>query len=285
MSSDKILCISRIKQHYYTMSSGEKKVADFILKDYRQVQGLSTAKLAELSGVSPATVVRFCRSLGFKGISEFKIYLEREKLSPGSGWMDVEKGDSISIIAQKNFQYIKAAIDETLKVIDFDVMEKAVKALNDAPNIAIIGEGGSGNSSRCAYDTFLQINMPCTLLEDPFYQILSINNMKPGDVAFTVCHSGRAHNTLDAMNLAKEKGVTTIAIVGIVGSPLAKLVDIPLYIGVAEHRFFSQTVSARICELSIISTLQAVLSIRNRNRLGDNQKRIDELLRVKRVKK
>lgn len=283
--SNAMLSVSRIEQHYHNLSKAEKKIADVILQDPKQMSDLSAAQIAEKAGVSPATVVRFCRSIGFRGIAEFKMYLDKEQLIPGAGWGVVRPEDSIAVIAQKDFAFIKAAIDDTLMVMDYDTIDRAVQVLYEASVVAIYAEGGSSTSARCAYDEFLQIGIPCFFEQDPFCQVLSAHRLTASDVALTVCHSGAARNAMDAMQVAKEAGALTIAIVGMATSPMAKLVDIPIYTGLATHLFFSDTIAARVCELSVISTLQAALTIRKREKLGNYRHKISELLRRKRIAK
>jgi DNA-binding MurR/RpiR family transcriptional regulator len=55
--------------------------------------------------------------------------------------------------------------------------------------------------------------------------------MEPGDVAFAISHSGRSVEVNESIQIAKERGATTIALTN-VGSRLAWLVDIPLLLRV-----------------------------------------------------
>lgn len=281
--SEITLCESRVRQHYEMLSNMEKKVADVVLKRGKQIPDLSTSQIAAMAGVSPATVVRFSRSIGFRGIAELKMFLGKEQLSPDTAWQTVNIEDSISVITQKDFEYNKAAIDDTLSILDMEAIGKAVDAIQNASLVGIYSEGGSASTARCAFDIFMQIDIPCQFVEDAFFQVQSASHLRAGTVAFSIIHSGAARNAIDTMRVAKENGATTIAITGTVNSPLAKLVDIPIYTGMTGHRFFSDTIAARICEFSVLSALHAALSIRNRDKLGNYRERVSELLHMKRV--
>jgi len=284
MIEDNIMCLSRIRQHYEHLSSTEQRIADLILDEWKRIIDMPVAQIAEEAGVSQATVVRFCRSIGFNGVPELKLYLKREQLSPLGELSEVENGESPAVVAQKIMRYNKNAIDDMLSVLNGEQLQLATDALNNAERVVILSEGGSASTARCAFDEFLKIGLPCSMVEDPFFQIQAAALMKPGEVAFTVCHSGRARNTVERMQKAHDMGATTISIMGLAGSPLSKCTDIPLYTGLSGHTFFSDTIAARICELNVVSALHALLVLRNEERLGDYRRKVSELLNIKRLK-
>ena len=277
--------VRRIEQHYPMMSAQEKRVADYVVSDMDEVANCSVARIAQHAGVSPATVVRFTNSIGFTGMLEFKNYLRSEKLAPRAGWSTLHPGDSMERIASNTMQANKRAIDETLMVLNNDAAEAAVTAIEKARRVLILSEGGSGCSARCAYDAFIQIGIQASLVMDSFFQVTEAAHAKPGDVALSVCHSGRARNAVDAIRLAQEAGATTISIAGIVGSPITKYSDIVLYTGLADDSFHSETVAVRICELNVISVLHMALALRRQEELGDYRSANSERFELKRYKK
>ncbi len=282
-----LIFLTRINHHYHILSNAEKKIADHILEKHAELGDFTSQSLALITGTSPATVVRFCRSIGFKSFVEFKMYLKHELISPTANWYEVKSDESIAMIKQKSFSFNKNSMDETLAVIDDRELERAVDFINNANEVIIIGEGGSGSSARAAYDSFLQIGIPCTMIDDPFFQILAISKMQPGGKG-VVCgfsHSGMSRNVYESIKFAHEMNINTIGFIGITGAPLSKFLDIILLTGVSNHPYFSDTLSARICELNVVSTIHAVLSIRRKEELGDFREDIDKLLSIKRVKR
>lgn len=280
-----MLYISRIRRHYDTLSVKEKCIADYILENGSKVAKMTVAEIAAEADASQATVVRFCRSLGFKGLAEFKLYLDNASLSKEADYSDLSTDESEMAIAQKTAVIYKGLIDETLAVLDSDSLKEAVKALDEASQIVMFGAGGSGCTTKIAYDTFSQIALPCVYIEDPFFQITAASMMRPGQVAFTICHSGRSRDLIENVQIAKSKGATAVSIIGIVGTVLSKISDITLYTGLSDHAFFSETIAARICELNVVSALHSALTVKNQEKLGDYQYTVSELLETKRLKK
>ncbi|MDO4547285.1 MAG: MurR/RpiR family transcriptional regulator [Clostridia bacterium] len=282
-SKKSILCLSRISMNYGGLSVAEKKVADYVLGNWKEVAGQAVAEIAREADVSQATVVRFCRSLGFAGVAEFRLYLRSERLSSDADYLNISKSDSELVVARKVTKFNKDAIDDTMAFLDGAALKDAADALNDARHVIIMAEGGSGSTARCIYDSFLQIGIPCVLETDSVFQMYTALRVKPGDVIVAVCHSGRTKNVIDAMKIAKEAGAKTISILGMVNTPLEEYSDILLYTGLSNHPFYSEMIAARICELNVVAALHAILTFRNKDKLELNNQRISEVLEMKRI--
>ena len=68
-TEDEYTVLENIRRNYDNFYSAEKKVADFILNNPSQMLETNVSETAELSGVSDATVVRFCKRIGYTGFS------------------------------------------------------------------------------------------------------------------------------------------------------------------------------------------------------------------------
>ena len=58
----------KINSEYYQLTSAEKKVADYAVIHQQKTQFMSISELAEEAGVAEATISRFCKRLGYKGV-------------------------------------------------------------------------------------------------------------------------------------------------------------------------------------------------------------------------
>ena len=54
----------------------EERVLNYLLEHEDEIQNLSIAQISEAADVSKATVVRFCKSLDFNGLKDFKVWYE-----------------------------------------------------------------------------------------------------------------------------------------------------------------------------------------------------------------
>ena len=59
--------VEMIREKYNQIFMAERKVADFVLENPERAVNANVSELANLSGVSDATVIRFCKRIGFQG--------------------------------------------------------------------------------------------------------------------------------------------------------------------------------------------------------------------------
>src|SRR3989338_10901483 len=67
--------LDRITASLPSLAPAEQRVARLVLTDPRTFARLPVTELAARAHVSKPTVVRFCRSMGYDGLSDFKLKL------------------------------------------------------------------------------------------------------------------------------------------------------------------------------------------------------------------
>ena len=67
--------LERIKASLPSLAPAEQRVGKLVLLDPRSFASLPVSELADRAHVSKPTVVRFCRSMGYDGLSDFKLKL------------------------------------------------------------------------------------------------------------------------------------------------------------------------------------------------------------------
>lgn len=286
---EKMLSLSRIRQHYDSLGAAERRVADFVLEDWKRVIDMPVADISKASGASQATIVRFCRSIGFKGLAEFKLSLSSGRLSPDANVFAMSGDEPDAVVARMISNFNKGAIDDATAILDMDRMSRAADALDRtrqdrSSQVLILAEGGSGCSARCAFEVFTHIGVPCFMVEDAMYQILLVSKLRQGDVVLAISHSGSDRDTVECVQEARKLGATTLSMIGLNGTPLSKHSDIVLNTGLYGHEFFSETITARICELNVICALHAMVSLRRQRQLSDHRQTVSDIFRKKRIK-
>lgn len=104
--------------------------------------GATANSLAEASGTSPATVIRFCRKLGFGGFTELKNSAANYIVE--TAWdMSLRRGDDVHTVKSKVISYTKMIMDELNDILDDEALEKAAKLIAEAKSLVIVREGGS----------------------------------------------------------------------------------------------------------------------------------------------
>ena len=128
--TESLFYIQRIRAQYDTgiFSKSDKRIADYLLEHPGAVDGETASSIAEKVGTSPATVVRFCRKLGFKGLTDMKNsaaytnYIESSTTD-----MDLKKGDDAETVANKVVQYMKMVLDQLKLSLEPELLQKAAE--------------------------------------------------------------------------------------------------------------------------------------------------------------
>ncbi|MGL6113944.1 MurR/RpiR family transcriptional regulator [Cetobacterium sp. SF1] len=262
-----LLKISEIREQF---TDREIKISQYIEKNLEEVKLLNTYELGKKCGVSQASIVRFSKKLGFSGFPEFKI-----ALSSDIGKQEVEnniniiheeiKADDSTEDTSKKVAYenIKT-IEDTLKLLDFEALDEAVKELDRARKIFILGGGFSGIAARDFYYKLLEIGKMAIFESDSHIQFSNFSTIEKDDVVFVVSLSGKS---LDIYNLLKEpkrRGVKIITLTKFSPNPVSDLGDVKLAIASEKNNFRSTALSSRIAQLTVIDMIYVKLIQRNK---------------------
>ncbi|EPR76812.1 transcriptional regulator, RpiR family [Leifsonia rubra CMS 76R] len=183
----------------------------------------STAELAAVAHTSPATVIRACQNLGFRGYQHLRLELARTPARPS-----VESRHMVSTIFAEAADAISVS-QESLSTADFD---RAATALSQAGRVLMVGTGFSSPPIQDAALRFLTAGRPVDAPLDVQAQQFAARLLKEGDVCLAVSYSGANANTLKACSAAKDGGgATVIAITSFARSPLTRLADVSLVTG------------------------------------------------------
>lgn len=284
--TESLFYIQRIRAQYDTgiFSKSDKRIADYLLEHPGAVDAETASSIAEKVGTSPATVVRFCRKLGFKGLTDMKNsaaytnYIESSTTD-----MDLKKGDDAETVTNKVLQYMKMVLDQLKLSLEPELLQKAADKLADANHVVILAEGGSGTIARAAYDIFLKLAIPCRIVDDIMFQIMEISMMDENDVLFLILNSGRTYNVLQNASYAKQRGIYTIGVVGTKGTPLSKYLDIELTTCIFSSSYLSDISAARLCELVTVSILHSIMALTRDSEQMKRGERIANSIELKRI--
>lgn len=252
-------CLIKIKQGLETFKPSEKKIALYILERPQEIMNLSITELADKSNTSEASIVRFYKSLGLKGYQELKLAVSLEALQIHQKnkvlfeqiGVDDTPVDIITKVSSGNMQ----AIQDTGKILCPEELNKAIDAIDKAKSVNIFSMGASSVVALDAQYKFMRINIPTYMFFDSHIQMTSAVNLTKDDVAIGISHSGRTKEVVDALQVAKEKGTTTICITQFGDSPIVNTSDIKLFMASSENNFRSGAMASRIAQLTVIDSL------------------------------
>lgn len=260
--------IDKIKSFMNSLKPSEKKVAQYIIDNPERVSDLSIVELAKESKTSEASIVRFCRTLGYKGYQDLKIKISVDHTYNAKsiqGFVNVD--DDVETIISKISMNNAQAIEKSINILNKDDIESAVQALLKARKISFFGVGASAIVAQDAMQKFTRINELCTAHTDFHLQLASASNMTPEDVVVGISYSGRTADTVDVLRVAKNAGATTICITKFGNSPITEVSDIKLFVYSTEAIFRSAAMASRMVQLNVIDILFSIVACRKYDRV------------------
>ena len=258
--------LDRIKASLPCLAPAEQRVARLVLSDPRAFANLPISELAFRSHVSKPTVVRFCRSVGYDGLSDFKLKLAGS-VSEGVPFIhrSVDADDKVGDIMVKVIDNTVAAFLKYRNDASTVAIEKAVSALvhtySFKKRIEFYGAGNSGIVAQDAQHKFFRLGITSIAYSDGHMQVMSASTLGPGDCAVIISNSGRTRDLMDATEIAKKNGATTIVITAS-GSPLANAGHIHLSADHPEGYDRYSPMVSRLLHLLIIDVLATTVALR-----------------------
>ncbi|WP_400161891.1 MurR/RpiR family transcriptional regulator [Brevibacillus sp. TJ4] len=239
------------------LKPSERKVATYILEHPEEVVKLSVQKLAELSGVSEATIIRLARSLNMKGYQELKLRIAgdlNKQTTLGSYQEIMMEGSVDSIMKAVSWNNIQS-IQDTLSVLSSEEVERAAEALSRARKIDVYGVGASAVIAADIRQKFSRINLWCDAYSDFHAQLTSAVSLTERDVVIGISYSGQTEDVIQSLTEAKQQGATIISLTKFGPSPVAELADIRLFTSSVEKSIRSGAMASRIAQLNVIDIL------------------------------
>lgn len=237
----------------------EQKVARYVLDNHQEVIFETVSELASNSGVSDASVMRFVKSLGFKGFQFFKLSLASlpdEKKSVQT--KPVDNGSIINI--KENIKNnIFTSITDTFSVLERKNINKAVRYILNAKEIFLIGVGASGIMARLLSYKLLRIGIIAKYISDSHLQAMHASLIDSESLVIGISHSGSTIDTVDALRIAHQAGSKTICITDHIKSPIVKYSDVLLCTYARENPLGISQGRSSSSQIYVIETLTACL--------------------------
>lgn len=239
----------------------EAGVVQALLAHGSALRGLSTRQIAARAYTTPATLVRLGQRLGYEGWADFfEAFLEeRDYLDRHFQKIDANRpfavGDSQTVVANKIATLHQESIQDTMALLDYEALQKAVDLLLAARNIYLVG---------------VSVSLDCMLLFKRKMQRLGKNVMMesnqgellfltlaatPEDCAVVVSYSGNTVRVVESMEILHQNGVPAILLTGLGQNLLRPMADCVLHLTTRER------LSSKIANFTTEVSSQLLLDI------------------------
>lgn len=275
-------CLERIRIAYSTLNNAEKKAAQYILSNPRDIIHFSITELADGSKVSETTIFRLCNKLGYKGYQELKISLAGAIVEPIENiHEEIKEQDDMYMIMHKIMNSNIYSIENTMKINKPGEMDKAVEMILKAEQLLFFGMGGSGIIATDACHKFIRTGIRCSANVDSHWQAMMAAMVKKDDVIVAFSNSGSTKELIESIKIGRDYGAKVIAITGNAKSPIARVSDIILVSCGKESMFRSEAMESRIAFLILIDCLYVGVALKRKKQTLDTLEKIREGIALK----
>jgi DNA-binding MurR/RpiR family transcriptional regulator len=263
--------ITRIQDHYDSLSKNHKKLADYFIDNFDAIPFLSVQQIAESTLLSVASVVRFAQKIGFNGYLEMREEIsqnlqEQIKKKELFALIDIKndlKEDNFTLIANQEIKNIS----ETVNLIDRKNFDKSIKIILQSNRVYTAGLGISYllveilayQLSQVANSTSNFSHSHSSFLE----QLLYVNN---DDALITLSFPPYSMETIEAAKFAQKKKIKVIAITNKISAPISRFSDVQLIVK-SENLLFTNSFSAISVLINAIATECALKNRINANKI------------------
>jgi DNA-binding MurR/RpiR family transcriptional regulator len=223
---------------YPTLPPAERRVADVILGQPRDVLGLTSSGLAAEAKSSQPATSRLCSRLTTKTFAGFKVRLAQELGLEPSGSMDGDArsadengtlGEEDSLLAR-----MLARTDADLAVarravatLDVDAFKRAAAAIRTARSTVICGFNLSGSVAWRLASLIYHSGYPARSERDPS-QVPWLDMLSTGDILLVISYRGQVPQFIPTVRHARSSGAMVIVLTNEARTELAELADILL---------------------------------------------------------
>ena len=260
--------LTRLSEEWEDLTPEAQKAARYVLENPRDV-GVSTVReIAEAANVKPNTVVRMARQVGFDGYEDFREPF-REAIRQGlvdfpdrARWLqDVSKRGELGALYAETISGALANIEETFAAIDVTDLKAAAERIWNSRQVFTLGVGV--NNANARNFTYLASTGMTRFHAIPRSGSTAVDDLAWADeqdvlIAMT-CRPYRSE-VIDAIQVAREQGVTVVAISDSPASPILRGADHGFIVQADAPQFFPSSVSTIALLETLLSFVIAVSS-------------------------
>jgi len=257
--------VLRIKEEYRKLTKSEKKVADYFIENYKDAINESTQSIAVATDTSPATVIRFVKTLKFDGLQQLKLAIAADMDSQKPDITDeiIHQKDGLSEIVEKNKRNLINSIERLYALMDLELIEKSVDAIDSAKKVYLFGVGASGIVCYDINYKLSRIGKNVVFNNDIHLQLVNLNFITKEDACVCVSYSGNTKETVLVAEIAKKAGAKTVGICCYGRNELSKICDITLRVPHDERELRVGAISSRNTTLTLLDTIYLAITHRH----------------------
>lgn len=256
--------LTKIHATLDTMAPADRQIGQFIVDNPDEMLQLSSAALAEQTGRSQSSVVKFSQKLGYATYQQLKLAVSEAKTKQwqapaGMVHGSIERGDGYMTVLQKLVASKLASMQQTTSINAEQTIGEVLDRLDRADRIHLAGVSASALVARDFAIKLMKLGRNVLHDSDSHVQLASASSLGPKDVLFALSHSGTSIETLRIAEQAKARGAAVVVMTSLKNNPLSRIADLVLYSVGDDDGVRSSAISARDAQLALTDLLFILL--------------------------
>ncbi len=247
------------------ITKSQRKILEYFeTADHKHIIYMSITQLAEEVGVAEATVLRFCRSLGFNGYQEFRLNLAQSMI--GGTMQEEESG--IEYVGNIIADYQKA-LDLCRKRLTEAKLQQAFDYILSARTVCCCGVGHSYLAALELHNRLMKMGILTYCEQDIHFQNILISSRNESDLMIVFSVSGGTKDVIEAAQLARSCGMKIIVITCYERSPLTRFSDLVLSSVPMESPVQPGAMTSKLMQLFFVDVLCTGLHMCDKDRFDE----------------
>ena len=234
MRTPPLLLAELIGQHAHTLTKSERRVAEIVLQQPKFVAFGTASDLAQAAESGVATVARLSSKLGFSGFSDMQNAVRHDLaslLEPAA----VRIKDNANSTLEHHLQMEISNLQHTLNSIDQAKLNACIAQLSELKSSIYVISGNASHGVAQQFIEDLSALRPDvqTIEGNPVQVARTMTQLNPNDVIVAIDLRRYDRWVIEAVETAHSQGLSVIAIVDSVLSPLSAFTSLVMVVAAA----------------------------------------------------
>ncbi|MCI9104634.1 MAG: MurR/RpiR family transcriptional regulator [Lachnospiraceae bacterium] len=210
---------NRIAENTHLLNKGDNEILSYCIKNNKRISGMKVQEVADELYTSPASVIRFCKKLGFSGFSEFKAALKVELFQNGKE--ETKTHHSTDFLKD---------VHKTIQLIQEDTVDWLLEKIHHCRRVEFYAAGSSRTVAAEFVKRLQVIGKPAFWYDDSSLMNISAKQMTAEDLVVAISVSGETSLVIAAANMAKSRGATIVSVTNLGSNTLSDMADENIYV-------------------------------------------------------
>ena len=208
---------------------------------------MSITDLSSKINITEATILRFCKKLGYKGYSDFKIALSQD--------ISYQKPEMKNSIIEKSYNRINSALEFTISNLDTSMIKEITKHILSADKICVFGIGNSYVPTMYIYNALVKEGINIWISTDSHIRKMLALNLTKDDFVILLSSSGKTTEMINIAKVCAKMGIPIAVITNQANSELSSYASYLLLSSTKEIEYNGCEASSIVSQTFILDIL------------------------------